>query len=506
MMQTALQRTPHRAARALLAALACLVLAPLAQAQTPDYEHKYEVEMAGQTAGEMTVTQQTEGDEITTTMSMRFELNRGATGLTISMGSEFVESTRGEPIRMVTEQALGTMPTSITYVWKEDGITAVSSQGGQAMTNELPLPEGAWLTPSAAAAYVKARLAAGAESITVRTIEPTSDPTPIVVTRTDFEPTTIEIEGKQVPVTKCRATSSASPGAASTEYIDAAGMPVRSEIAMGGLSVVMTRTSGDVVIAAELAPELMVSTFVSPDRPIKNPRGTRRAIYRLSANAGERPSLPGTNVQHVKPDGDDAVRVLVDMNERTAADAGDINDADFLAATSTCNHSDELIVSLTAGALDGIVGQVEQAEALRRFVHSYINAKNLGVGFATASEVARTRSGDCTEHGVLLAAMLRAAGIPSRTAAGLVYADQFAGAESVFAYHMWTQALLPIGDTMTWVDLDATLPDATPFDATHIALGLSDLGDGAVDAGFMSIASLLGTLKIEVETIEWADE
>ncbi len=488
---------------ALLGVLA--VLTPLAEAQVPDYEHKYEVEMAGQTAGEMTVRQQTEGDEITTTMSMRFELNRGATGLTISMGSEFVETARGEPVRMVTEQALGTMPTSITYVWEDDGIRVVSSQGGQAITSRLPLPEGSWLTPSAAAAYVKARLAAGADSITVRTIEPTAGPTPIVVTRSDFEPATIEIEGEAVAVTKCRATSSASPGAASTEFIDAAGMPVRSEIAMGGIRVVMTRTSRDVVVAGELAPELMVSTFVSPDRPIKNPRGTRRAIYRLTANEGERPSLPGTNVQHVKPDGDDAVRVLVDMNQRTAADPGDINNADFLAATSVCNHGDELIVSLTAGAIEGVVGQVEQAEALRRFVHRYINAKNLGVGFATASEVARTRSGDCTEHGVLLAAMLRAAGIPSRTAAGLVYADQFAGAEKVFAYHMWTQALLPIGDTMTWVDLDATLPDRTPFDATHIALGLSDLGDGAMDAGFMSIASLLGTLKVEVETLEWAD-
>ena len=38
--------------------------------------------------------------------------------------------------------------------------------------------------------------------------------------------------------------------------------------------------------------------------------------------------------------------------------------------------------------------------------------KDLSVGFATAADVARTAQGDCTEHAVLLAALLRASDIP----------------------------------------------------------------------------------------------
>src|SRR5690606_5201760 len=95
------------------------------------------------------------------------------------------------------------------------------------------------------------------------------------------------------------------------------------------------------------------------------------------------------------------------------------------------------------------------AEKLRRFVHSYISNKSLDVGLASASEVCRTREGDCTEHATLLAAALRFAGIPSRVVSGLIYAEEFAGRSRIFGYHMWTQALLPDdAGAMRWVDLD----------------------------------------------------
>ena len=41
---------------------------------------------------------------------------------------------------------------------------------------------------------------------------------------------------------------------------------------------------------------------------------------------------------------------------------------------------------------------------------------------------ARTRSGDCSEHAVLLTALLRARGIPARVSHGLVYLEQRARA------------------------------------------------------------------------------
>ena len=82
------------------------------------------------------------------------------------------------------------------------------------------------------------------------------------------------------------------------------------------------------------------------------------------------------------------------------------------------------------------------AEKLCRFVSFYVTRKNFSVGFASASEVARKREGDCTEHGILLAALGRAMGIPSRVVSGLVYVDEFKGVEKAMVYHMWTQFFL----------------------------------------------------------------
>ena len=115
--------------------------------------------------------------------------------------------------------------------------------------------------------------------------------------------------------------------------------------------------------------------------------------------------------------------------------------------------------------------------------------------------MARTAQGDCTEHAVLLAAVLRGAGVPARCVSGLVYADQFAGRQGVFGYHMWTQAWLdPDGAgprAAQWTDFDATLPGVA-YDATHITLGVSDLNQGVMDNDMAAMLPLLGNLEIEV--------
>ena len=66
--------------------------------------------------------------------------------------------------------------------------------------------------------------------------------------------------------------------------------------------------------------------------------------------------------------------------------------------------------------------------------------------------------GDCNEHAVLLAALARAAGIPARVEAGLVYMD------GRFYYHAWNS--LYLGE---WITADA-LMNQLPADITHIRL------------------------------------
>jgi hypothetical protein len=102
------------------------------------------------------------------------------------------------------------------------------------------------------------------------------------------------------------------------------------------------------------------------------------------------------------------------------------------------------------------------------------------VSVPSALEVLKTRVGDCNEHAVLLAAFLRALGIPAKVCAGLVFA------RGKFLYHAWNEAFLG-----GWISMDATL-DQMPADVTHIKMV-----EGGLDKQTELIA-VIGKLKAEV--------
>ena len=129
------------------------------------------------------------------------------------------------------------------------------------------------------------------------------------------------------------------------------------------------------------------------------------------------------------------------------------------------------------------------ARALEAYVHQTVSSKNFSQVFASALEVARSRQGDCTEHAVLLAALARACQMPARVVVGLVYVPR----EQAFGYHMWTEVF----DGKRWLPLDATLGQGG-IGASHLELGVSNLADAASLTTLISVAQVLGKMKIEV--------
>ena len=171
--------------------------------------------------------------------------------------------------------------------------------------------------------------------------------------------------------------------------------------------------------------------------------------------------------------------------------------AAYLRTSTFLDHRDPDIRRLLRDATGDAATPRRRAEALRAFVADYVRDKNLDSILATASEVAESRAGDCTEHSVLLAALLRAAGIPSRVVTGLVYVEQFAGERRLFAYHMWVQAFVED----RWLDLDATFE--APFDAAHVAVGTTALNDDrATFPELAKLAALIGDARIRVVEVD----
>jgi transglutaminase-like putative cysteine protease len=497
--------------RALTAVMLALALLLPSLARADDYDRWYAVDLAGQRAGWMHASQYTAGDRITTRNEVAFELGRGQVQLSVSIKASFIESAAGKPIAMDATLKLGATPTLMHAVYTEQDIQVDITKAGKTTHSTRPLPDGTWLTPAAATSFVRQRLLAGAVEMTVRAIDPggsMDDPTtmlePSVITRRDCRPATVEALGKTVKVTRCITTTSTQPGVESTEYLDELGVPVKTELSLGAIPIVATAADRSEALAKHPGAEMMVSTLVKPDRAILNARETRRAVYLLSVPDGKIPALPSTASQKAESLAEKKARLTIDVQHPASAPETDLKDATFTAPSQTIDSDDEKVKSLAKRATEGLGpnNKPKRAEAMRLFVHRYINKKSLGVGFASASETARTREGDCTEHGVLLAALLRADGIPARVVCGLVYADQFAGASEIFGYHMWTQALLEIDGTPRWVDLDATLDPNRPFDATHIALAVSSLAEGQSTEALMSIAQIIGRLGIKVESVE----
>jgi hypothetical protein len=106
-----------------------------------------------------------------------------------------------------------------------------------------------------------------------------------------------------------------------------------------------------------------------------------------------------------------------------------------------------------------------------------------------ASRIADQLLGDCTEHAVLLCAMLRGRGIPARVASGFVFVPQL----SAFAPHLWTEAWV---DGL-WLPLDSTVSsEVTPpllLKAGDSPLS-NDISSGA--ALFAPLLSLCGQAEV----------
>jgi transglutaminase-like putative cysteine protease len=222
----------------------------------------------------------------------------------------------------------------------------------------------------------------------------------------------------------------------------------------------------------------------------------RQATYKLvSSDAPLREIIPADLRQELKPSENGKTGTLtITTQDRQSGPEGPEKVADeYLAATPLVNSDDSRIQDVTRTATRGIDDTWEKVVAINNWVSRNLRRKNFAVAFAPASEVVRSLSGDCTEHSVLVAAMCRAAGIPSRTAVGLVYVDSLGG----FGFHMWNEVYV----NRRWVAIDATFRQSE-VDATHIKLADSSLSSVSPYESFLSVVRVFNRLKIEPETIE----
>ena len=238
-------------------------------------------------------------------------------------------------------------------------------------------------------------------------------------------------------------------------------------------------------------------------KPIRNPHRTKKITYRLKLKENADSTFEFFKIGAEERNSNQVVKTIDDQTVELTVQAVPLpesatlkpSEAEYLVSTPFLQVDDPLVIQHANSAIQETSDPAQMVKLMEGYVHRVINKKNFSTAMASAGEVAKTLSGDCTEHAVLLAAMLRAKKIPSRVVAGLVYVPQL----SSFGGHMWTEAFL----NDRWVPLDATLGQGGTG-AAHIKLLASSMKDqGTTPASvFLPIISILGNLDIDVLHIE----
>ena len=232
--------------------------------------------------------------------------------------------------------------------------------------------------------------------------------------------------------------------------------------------------------------DTMVSNAVLLPEPIKNPRG--RDWLRLTLTGPLRESHLFNDLrQTMILDGDrvdfEAIRTNV---AALPVPELPITDEALLQYTKPSTYVQSDDPRLIEKARE-IIGDETNALKVARLLCNWVSANMRNVFSARLSnalEALESLEGDCTEHTVLFVGLARAAGLPAKKVAGLIYVE---GSPSGFYFHQWATVWLG-----AWVDVDPAF-NQLPVDVTHIKLAEGDLFRQA------KILPLIGRLEIAVE-------
>lgn len=301
------------------------------------------------------------------------------------------------------------------------------------------------------------------------------------------EPMTITVDGTETldgpdgPITTVRLVEE-HQGLQARAWIDPDGGVVREEAALG---FTLTRESEERALAhtAHAAPvDLAAVSMVPLTGDVADPRAAARLTMRVSGDAAAR--IPDDGRQRLHGD---LLRIAREALPPPAPLPLVLPATPDIATAVGAAPFLEVDDPTLAARARAIVGDARDSVTAARRLVGWVAAaieKAPTITVPSAREVLSSRRGDCNEHATLLVALARAAGIPARLVAGVVYAGDG------FYYHAWTELWLG-----TWVTADSVF-DQMPVDATHVKL---------VEGGperQIALAGLIGKLAFRVEEDE----
>ena len=280
----------------------------------------------------------------------------------------------------------------------------------------------------------------------------------------------------------------------STALVDADFNLYSVDTAIGGLNMRLAASTRAVALAPNESSNFFIEQFAKAPRALSAEEEAGALRYRIRLKTKTATLAPQTDEQRVSasPGGFDVV-ICARCGTAPASEKLPATLAAALQPTAWVQSDDPEIKQAALRQVKGKIGAGAQMLALETFVAGHISDSNLTTAYASAKEAFASKTGDCTEHALLLAAMGRAVGIPTRVVGGLAYAPNYLAQQDIFVPHAWMQAFIE----GRWQSFDAALGR---FDSGHIALAITD---GDPSSAFVG-ATLLG--NVAIDSIDAVDE
>jgi transglutaminase-like putative cysteine protease len=281
-----------------------------------------------------------------------------------------------------------------------------------------------------------------------------------------------------------------------TLWADSGGQVLKSESdVMGGM--VLYRTTREGAERPDVAVKLdqIRASIVRITHKIPSPESKRAIIYKVSLKSEDPAQVfPADRRQTFRPGPvtNSAILEVKTAGPNDGAPGPEGIDDQYLRPNVMVTSKDPAVVSFARKAVGNATDPWEKVGRIVHWVAQNIKDKNFETTFAPASEVARDLSGDCTEHGVLTAAMCRAVGVPARVVVGLVYADHLGG----FGFHLWNEVYV----NRRWVAVDSAF-DQTSVDAVHIKVSETSLDGVSPYEAFLPVVRVVSKLSLEPQEI-----
>ena len=466
----------------------------------------FAVFLEGKKVGHAIQTRTVQDNKVTTTEVVSMTISRFGIPIKVDTTETGIETLEGKPLGFEANMLMSNVVIKTVGTVKDGVITAQITSMGQTQTQTNNWPEGALMYEGLRLLELKKGSAEGT-TYSAKMFTPSmlmAIDAQITIGKTE----NVDLLGRIVPLTKSTIQMTV-PGAgamAITNYADSNLKLQKAIMPVVGMTIELVACDKAFALGKNDVFEVIEKMLLASPAPL-DVKNAEAITYTLSPISPDKKlEIISTDSQTVSPAENNKIiltvkRPVVPRGQDMPYKAKNPDILNSLRPNEYLQSDDPKIIVLAKKTIGDEKDAYKAAKKIEGFVADYITEASLSIGYATASEVLQSKTGDCTEFAVLTAAMCRAVGIPARVAVGVAYVDEWLGVTNQLGGHAWTQVYIG-QDNGKWIDIDAAFTSSGRggFDPGHITLAT---GDGK-PVQFFALINTLGNFKIEKAVVKKA--